>query len=61
MDGPPQPHQPQGNVKNGKTQILAISLSKHQSLSESVCLFLCLFVCLFPNSSETTKPDELKF
>ena len=23
--------------------------------------FVCVFVCLFPNSSETTKPDELNF
>ena len=41
--------------------IFIISLSKHQSVSESVCLFVWLFVCLFPNSSETSKPDELKF
>ena len=33
--------------------IILISLSKHQSVSESVCLF--------PNSSKTANPSELKF
>ena len=28
-------------------------------MSVSLCVYL--FVCLFPNSSEMTKPDELKF
>ena len=28
---------------------------------KSACLSVSLSVCLFPNSSETTKPDELNF
>ena len=37
--------------------MIAKSLYKSKNVSELVFLF----VCLFPNSSETTKPDELKF
>ena len=33
----------------------------YHSIKALVCQWVCLFVCLFPNSSETTKPDELKF
>ena len=36
---------------------IEISLSKHQSVSE----WVCLSVWMFPNSSETANPSELKF
>ena len=38
---------------NGLLQIKDILLLKQKDVSD--------FVCLFPNSSKTTKPDELKF
>ena len=36
---------------------LYISLSKHQSVSE----WVCVCVWMFPNSSETANPSDLKF
>ena len=41
-------------IKNDKTHgFISLYKSNRMSVNE--------FVCLFPNSSETTKPDELKF